>query len=328
LSPFTLRQCSYFLAAAENGGISQAARVLNISQPAVAQALDRLEELVGFPLFERRHARGVVLTAQGRSFLTHARKLLAEAARTEAAARAIAGNRAGEIRVGCFHTLAPFYLAGLVSAYRALVPLVRLVTAELRQDELIAAVTNGSVDLALTYDMGAMPEGFERTVLAELEPYVILPAQHALAARRSLSLSALAAEPMVLFEGPTSGDYFRTLLRTHKIDPPIAMASTSMESVRSAVGNGLGFSILVMRSASDLSCDGRRLATVRIKDPVARLAVLLLRLADAPPSALVDVFVRQCRDRFAMADRGSKPTEERWQARRGVVKRPADGSGT
>jgi DNA-binding transcriptional LysR family regulator len=327
LGPFTLRQCSYFLAAAEHGGISQAARALNISQPAVAQALDRLEELVGFPLFERRHARGVVLTVQGRGFLVHARRLLAEAARTEAAARAIAEHRAGEIRFGCFHTLAPFYLAGLVAEYRALVPLVRLVTAELRQDELVASVANGSVDLALTYDMGAIPERFERTAVAELEPYVILPAGHPLAARRSVTLSALSAEPMVLFEGPTSGDYFRTLLRTHDIDPPIAMASTSMESVRSAVGNGLGFSILVMRSASDVSCDGRPLATVRIKDPVARLPVVLLRLAGAPPSALVDVFVRQCRARFATVETRGEPAPARWRAGRGMVKRPSGRSG-
>lgn len=296
---FTLRQCAYFVAATDNGGISQAARVLNISQPAVAQALDKLEETLGFRLFERRHARGVELTVQGRGFLPHARKLLDEAARTEAAARAIAGHRAGELRVGCFHTLAPFYLARLAASYRALAPMVRLVTEELRQDELLSSVSDGTVDLALTYDMGAMPGGFARTVLAELEPYVLLPADHRLARRRSVSLSQLAAEPMVLFEGPTSGDYFRTLLRAHGVEPSIAMASTSMESVRSAVANGLGFSILVMRPVSDVSCDGRPLVTVRIKDAVARLPVVLLRLEDAPESALVDAFIRLCRERFA-----------------------------
>ena len=296
--PFTLRQCAYFLAAAENGGISQAARALNISQPAVAQALDKLEALLGFPLFERRHARGVELTVQGRGFLSHARTLLAEASRTEAAARAIAGHRSGEIRVGCFHTLAPFHLARMVSGYRALAPLVHVVMEELRQDELLAAVADGSVDLALTYDMGTMPGGFDRTILAELEPHVILPADHRLARRRQLPLSALATEPMVFFEGPTSGDYFRGLLRVHGIEPPIAMVSTSIESVRSAVGNGLGFSILVMRSASDISCDGRPLGTIRIKDPVAKLPVILLRRADAPASTLVSGFVRYCRNEF------------------------------
>lgn len=303
---FTLRQCAYFLAAAEHGGISQAARALHVSQPAVAQALDKLEELLGFQLFERRHARGVALTAQGRGFLVEARKLLSEAARTEAAARAIAGHRLGEIRVGFFHTLGPFHLARIAAGYRAIAPDVTLVTAELRQDELIEAVAGGAVDLGVTYDMGPMPDHLEQIVLTELEPYVVLPADHRLAARRSVALSELADEPMVLFEGPMSGDYFRALLRTHRIDPPIALTSTAMETVRSAVGNGLGFTILVMRSASDLSCDGCRLATVRIKDAVARLPVVLLRRADAPRSPLADAFVRHCRDRFR-ATRAAAP---------------------
>ena len=60
----------------------------------------------------------------------------------------------------------------------------------------------------------------------------------------------------------------------------------------------MGFSILVMRSASDISCDGRPLGTIRIKDPVAKLPVILLRRADAPASTLVSGFVRYCRNEF------------------------------
>ncbi|MFT5549074.1 MAG: DNA-binding transcriptional LysR family regulator, partial [Candidatus Azotimanducaceae bacterium] len=47
----TLKQCAYFVAIAEQGGIAQASRLLNISQPAVAQALDKLEHLFEFRLF-------------------------------------------------------------------------------------------------------------------------------------------------------------------------------------------------------------------------------------------------------------------------------------
>ncbi len=67
----TIKQCAYFNAVAEQGGIAQASRVLNISQPAVAQAIDKLEHIYGFRLFERHHARGTELTPQGRSFLVY-----------------------------------------------------------------------------------------------------------------------------------------------------------------------------------------------------------------------------------------------------------------
>ena len=45
MAKLTIKQCSYFVAVAEQGGIAQASRVLNISQPAVAQALDKLEHV-------------------------------------------------------------------------------------------------------------------------------------------------------------------------------------------------------------------------------------------------------------------------------------------
>lgn len=69
----TLKQCAYFVAVAEQGGIAQASRVLNISQPAVAQALDELEHQFEFRLFDRHHARGTELTPQGRAFFDSAR---------------------------------------------------------------------------------------------------------------------------------------------------------------------------------------------------------------------------------------------------------------
>ena len=65
---FTIKQCAYFVAVAEQGGIAQASRVLNISQPAVAQAIDKLEALFDFRLFDRHHARGTEMTPQGRAF--------------------------------------------------------------------------------------------------------------------------------------------------------------------------------------------------------------------------------------------------------------------
>ena len=114
----TLKQCAYFIAVAEQGGIAQASRVLNISQPAVAQALDKLEQLFDFRLFERHHARGTELTPQGRAFLVSARGLLQRAQRTEHDAQAIAANLAGIVRLGCFHSIAPFYLPQIISAYK------------------------------------------------------------------------------------------------------------------------------------------------------------------------------------------------------------------
>ena len=122
----TLKQCSYFLAVADRGGIAQAARALNISQPAVAQALDKLEEIYGLRLLLRHHARGTELTPQGRAFYRSARDLLRQAERAEQEALAIAADLAGTIRFGCFHTIAPFYMAQIIKAMARSTPRSRL----------------------------------------------------------------------------------------------------------------------------------------------------------------------------------------------------------
>ena len=295
---FTLKQCEYFEAVAEHGGIAQAARALGISQPAVAQGLDRFEELTGLTLFHRRPARGADLTVQGRAFRASARRLLATANDVEREAAAVAANMAGRLRLGCFHTLAPFCMAALVRGYAEHRPDVLLETAELRHDALIAGLGEGTLDLAILYDMDLGGTDLHLAPLARLVPRVLLPAEHRLARRRKVRLQPLAEEPFVLFEGPGSSAYFRTLLAGHGIDPPVAMRCQSMESVRSAVGNGLGFSLTVMRPASDLSHDGHRVVEVAIADDVSSLDVALASTADTAGSPLVADFETFCREWF------------------------------
>lgn len=137
---YTLKQCAYFIAVVEEGGIAQASRALNISQPAIAQALDKLEDLYGFQLLLRHHARGTELTPQGRAFLSIAHDLVRQADYVEREAQAIAANKSGSIRFGCFHTIAPFYMGDLISKYRQREPDIRIEAQELLQDEIVNGV--------------------------------------------------------------------------------------------------------------------------------------------------------------------------------------------
>jgi molybdate transport repressor ModE-like protein len=72
---FTLRQVRYFVAVAESGSISGAARQLFVSQSAVTEAVKELEGDLGAPLLERS-GRGVSLTHRGQVFLRHANRIL------------------------------------------------------------------------------------------------------------------------------------------------------------------------------------------------------------------------------------------------------------
>jgi DNA-binding transcriptional LysR family regulator len=112
-----------FLAAAERGGFSQAARALNRTQSAVSMQMKRLEGEVGARLFQRR-GRGVQLSFEGEELLLYARRLLALA--DEAVTRVSQAEHGGTVRLGCVDDYATKILPGVLAEFVAQHPTMRV----------------------------------------------------------------------------------------------------------------------------------------------------------------------------------------------------------
>lgn len=296
---YTLRQCAYFQAVATHGGIAQAARALNISQPSVAQALEKLEDVTGLVLFERHHARGLTLTLQGRIFLQHVTRLEEQAQQVEREALALAAEAAGEIRLGVFWTLAPFYAARLIRTFADVAPGIIVRQQEMSLADLADALREGSIDLGLTYDRGGAPDGLTFVELATLRPTVVLAADHPLARRHSVNSADLTNEPYVMFDGPGSRSYFEGLLSELGINPRISYVSTSLEAVRSAVAAGFGFTLLVMRPPSSTTYDGGEVKTLPINSDIRPLRIVLAARDDAHRGPILRRFADHAAAYFA-----------------------------
>jgi DNA-binding transcriptional LysR family regulator len=294
----TIRQCTYFRAVAKTGGISSAARSVGISQPAVAQAIDKLEEMTGLVLFRRLHARGMELTVQGTEFLKYANDLVACAARAGEAIEEIADNRAGTIRLGCFQSIAPFCLARIVSGYRERSPGVVLEVSEKLQDELMVALRENELDLAIMYDLGLDPGRIGWTGLSAAPPYLIVPPDHRLAQRKSVPIREIAQEDYILFDAPGSRDYFFAIFARYGIGPRITFRSASIESVRCSVANGLGVSILSMRPASNETYDGHNVVPIELQEDLPPTPIVIAHHVDNRPGDLTLPFIRYCEDVF------------------------------
>lgn len=211
----SLRQLEYFAAAAQHGGAARAAAALSVSQPSISKAIADLEALWGEALFVRRHARGLELTAAGQMRHREAHALLERA-------RALEGPRtdeeAGLLRVGCLSTLAPRHLPAMLVRMRERHPQVEVEVHEGDTEALLQMLERGALDAALLYDMGlARPVRLE--AVTAFVPYALLPAGHALAARTSLPVAALAQEPFILIDLPHSREYFLSLFRQAGVAP-------------------------------------------------------------------------------------------------------------
>src|SRR2546423_13957377 len=114
-----LRSIEYFVQIAEEGSITRAADKLGIAQPALTRRIKQLEEELGAPLLVRL-PRGVRLSASGRDFLEHARKVLVEVSRARDQVRGNARSVKGRVVIGTSPTLAPLLLPGCVAPARPL----------------------------------------------------------------------------------------------------------------------------------------------------------------------------------------------------------------
>ncbi|MFF8841135.1 LysR family transcriptional regulator [Streptomyces sp. NPDC015127] len=264
---FTLVQLRYFLVAAERGSMTEAAAELHIAQSAVSTAVFNLERDLRVQLFIRRRGRGLTLTPGGERLRQQARDMLARAREVEREARGDGENLSGPVAVGCFVTLAPYYLPPLFSECTSRCPGIEIEVVEGEADQLVRALAAGRVDFALTYDLGlaAEPALYSETI-ARAPAYVIVPAGHPLAGRGSVELAELSAEPLVLLDLPHSRDYFRSLVAATGTAPDVRYRTTSYETVRSLVARGLGYSVLNQRPATSQTYGGGEVAELQLRD--------------------------------------------------------------
>ncbi|WP_306115656.1 MULTISPECIES: LysR family transcriptional regulator [unclassified Roseovarius] len=286
---FTLRQLEYLVACIECRSVAGAAERLNVSQPTISVAITKLEEQLGVQLLLRHASRGVTATGAAEKVLHSARSLLAHASDLERQAIETGSSVVGELRLGSFSTLAPTVLPNLIHELSTEHPGLKLHLREGPQDQIIAALEDGLLDLALLYNID-LPDDLHTVLLAQRKPYVALAADHPLARQESVALADLEAEPLILLEVAPSHDYFLGLFRDVGLEPVIAHSSPSIELVRGMVGCGLGYSLLVTRPDGDRTYDGRTLAIRPLSDEVPSSEVVLARLATLRPTQLMKSF--------------------------------------
>ncbi|MCC7048885.1 MAG: LysR family transcriptional regulator [Alphaproteobacteria bacterium] len=280
---FTLKQLAYFAAAADAGNVSAAAQRLNVSQPSISAAIAALERGFGVTLFQRRHARGVDLTPAGQRLFAEARALLAHAQEFQTAARGEGDALAGPLELGCFVTLAPFFLPALLSGFAAAHPGIQVRPREGDHASLCRGLLSGAFDLALLYDLG-FEDGIAAEPVGQVPLRAVLPAEHRLAKRRYVPLTALAPEPFILLDLPQSADYFLALFRARGLEPNIRHRTPSFELARGLVAGGHGYSLLNLAPAHDRTYDGGRVAVRPLDETIPPLKIVVARAAQARPT--------------------------------------------
>lgn len=241
-----LRQLRQFIAVAEELHFRRAAARLNMSQPPLTAAINRLEQEIGARLIERGN-RVVSLTPAGRTLLDHARQVVAEAERALVATRDAAEGRSGVVRLGYVGSAMYGRLPEVIRRFRRTWPDVRLDLQEATSASQVAALRQGELDLGVL--IPPLADG-DDLLLADFDHdrlTIALPTGHPLAAQEALALADLASEPFILWPAAEGRGFHLRVIRlcaAAGFVPSVAQEARQMHGVLSLVAVEAGMAIV------------------------------------------------------------------------------------
>ena len=260
----TFRQIEYLHVAGHLGSITAASKELNISQSSVVAAINLAEQITGTSLFYRRKGHGMQVTPAGQKFLVSARRVLATADEFEKSLEAFSSPATSTLRLGCFSPFGSILIPPVLKRFIAENGKCQITLLEGDQSELKNWLASGEVDLVVTYDIGEL-YGVGVTPICQCPAHALLSVDDPHAKKESISIKQLAAKPHILLDLPETRSYLLALLDFAGHRPDIALRTRSYNTIRTAVANGLGASMLNMRPAASGS-DREDLVRVPISD--------------------------------------------------------------
>jgi LysR family transcriptional regulator, benzoate and cis,cis-muconate-responsive activator of ben and cat genes len=244
-----LRQLRYFVAVAEDGNISRAAKRIFLTQPALSRQIKALESEIGQCLFERQ-AHSIRLTPVGEALLDEARELLEHAERMVERVRA--AGRGVRLRVGYAPSLAAGILSVTVANFTQTHPGARVELLDLSTAEMLAGLEGEKLDVALSVGAQRGHRGLKWTPLVRAHWQLAVNRKHPLARQSRVTPAEVAREPLLVFCQRDYPEYWEIItgwLREHREQPRIAGEYDGVDSLMAAVESGLGVAMVTTRAA-------------------------------------------------------------------------------
>lgn len=287
-----LRQLRYFVAVAEEGNISRAAKEIFLTQPALSRQIRALEDEIGQCLLER-HAHSIRLTPVGEALLREARELLQHAEQMIERVRCTGGGV--RLRVGYAPSLAAGMLSAAVENFTQTHPNARVEFFDLATKEMLAGLEGDKLDVVVTVGQPHETRGLVWTPLARSAWQLAVNRNHPLAQRKRITPTEVGAAPLLVFCQRDYPEYWETItgwLREHRLRPQIAGEYDGVDSLMAAVESGLGVAVVTTRTADRVP---KRVQLKTLASAPEPLCIAVGHRADRADDKPLAVFVKELR---------------------------------
>ncbi|MGB3364345.1 MAG: LysR family transcriptional regulator, partial [Thermodesulfobacteriota bacterium] len=256
-----LHQLRYFVAVAETGGFSKAAKRCYVAQPSLSQQIIKLEHELGKELFERLNRR-VALTEAGKALLPRAKLILKEAGNIKSAILEDVDSGSGTLAVGLIPTIAPYLLPGSLNKYHERFPISRIKINENLTERLIKSIINLDIDIAIM----SLPidDPLIQTKTLFEDPLVLaLSPGHPLSQLKNIKIDDLKSVPFIaLDEEQCLGEQIKSFCYEKQINPEIICRTWNLSTIQHCVSSGNGIALvpkMLVMTDNTKSCEYREI---------------------------------------------------------------------
>lgn len=192
------KHLKHFVAVAQHGHFTRAAKALHIAQPALSISIKKLEQNLGVELF-RREDRQVSLTDEGLVLYEHAKRILQQLEDAQLAIDELKGLEKGEVRLGAPSMMGSYFFPQILMAFNSRYPNLKLTLVDAGTRDIRKMLLNGELDIGMIDDVN-VPDDLDTDHLLQVEMLAVVAKEHPFAKQKSVSFEAFFDNELVMFK--------------------------------------------------------------------------------------------------------------------------------
>lgn len=290
-----LSKSRIFCRVMEKGSFTGVAEEIGYSQSAVSQIIRGLEKELGTQLIERRR-EGIRLTPDGVQYFPYLQAICGAEEALERKRREMQGLENSMIRILTFTSVSRNILPPMMKKFRQEYPGVDFQLKQGDYTSIRRDIVNGEADFGFMSTGDASYTDVRTHVLYEDGMVAVLPAEHPLTARKSVSLTELAKEPFILLNEGEDYNTVETGFARYGLKPRIEYDVYDDYTILAMIRQGFGVSILFRKVIQGFE---KNVEIREIDEPLSRTVALVWRDWNTMPLAsrrFADFIIRHIQD--------------------------------
>ena len=239
-----LRQMKYFQEVCRECNFTRAAANLFVAQPAITNAIRKLETELGTKLLNRTN-KEVSLTSEGRILLERVSHILVSVEETLQEMQDIKGLKRGALSLGVPPQIGAYMFPVIFTEFGSRFPALKLNVFEQGSAATTASLEKGELDVGIVILRNPSP--LLKTVTLHLEPVCLcVSPEHRLAGQKLVDFSELRHEKFVLRQ---KDSFFREIVlelcQKHEFTPNVVLSSNQIQTIKALVAKNVGITLLM-----------------------------------------------------------------------------------